>query len=94
MGLARINKTDVIQFLLERGADLDKQAGDDRRTALHEAAHCNSTDVIEELLKHGASTKIEDRHGNTPIDLARQRNYKAAVSLLERHKSKFLINRF
>ena len=84
-GVARINKTDVIQVLLERGADLDKQTGVYRRTALHHAAEYNSTDVIEVLLKHGASTKIEDRHGNTPFDLARQENNKAAVSLLERH---------
>ena len=60
-GVARINKTDVIQVLLKRGADLDKQIGADRRTALHQAAEYNSTDVIEVLLKHGASTKIEDR---------------------------------
>ena len=83
--VARINRTDVIQVLLERGADLDKQTGVYRRTALHQAAEYNSTDVIEVLLKHGASTTIEDHHGNTPIDLARQENNKAAVSLLERH---------
>ena len=79
------NRTDVTQLLLRRGADVNKRSGGDHSTALRSAAYYNSTDVIEVLLKHGASTTIEDHHGNTPIDLARQENNKAAVSLLERH---------
>ena len=46
-GVARINKTDVIQVLLERGADLDKQTGVYRRTALHQAAEYNSTTSLK-----------------------------------------------
>ena len=79
------HKTDVTQLLLSRGADVNKRSGLHHQTALHKAASNNSTDVIEVLLKHGASTNIKDRYGDTPIDLARLVNNKAAVRLLERH---------
>ena len=79
------NRTDATQLLLRRGADVNKRSGLHHQTALHKAASNNSTGVIEVLLKHGASTKIEDRFGDTPIDLARSKNNEAAVRLLERH---------
>ena len=53
--------------------------------ALRWAAVDNRTDVIEVLLKHDASANIKDGYGRTPIDLARDRNNKAAVRLLKRH---------
>ena len=79
------NRTDVTQSLLNRGADVNKRSGRGHPTALHTAAIHNNTDVIEVLLKHGASTNIADGYGDTPIDLARRANNKAAVRLLERH---------
>ena len=79
------NRIYVTRVLLKRGADVDKRSGDDHETALHIAAMFNNTDVIELLLKHGASTKIEDRFGNTPMDLAREQNSEALMRLLERH---------
>ena len=79
------NRTDVTQFLLQRGADVNKQSGYYHFTALHRAACDNHIGVIEVLLKHGASTNIKDNRGRTPIDVARERNYEAAIRLLERH---------
>ena len=79
------NRTDVTEFLLSRGADVNKRSGDDHATALHWAASSNSTDVIELLLKHGASPNIKNSRGRTPIDYARDWDSKAAVRLLERH---------
>ena len=82
---ARKNRAYVTELLLSRGADVNKRSGRYHATALHQAAIRNSTDVIEVLLKHGASTNIKDNGGNTPIDLARAKNNKAAVRLLEPH---------
>ena len=82
---AAMNRTDVTELLLSRGADVNKQSGGAHYTALHQAASNNRTDAIEVLLKHGASTNIKDGRGSTPIDLARLENNKAAVRLLERH---------
>ena len=82
---AAMNRTDVTELLLSRGADVNKQSGGAHYTALHQAASNNRTDAIEVLLKHGASTNIKDGRGSTPIDLARLENNKTAVRLLERH---------
>ena len=78
------NRTNVTIVLCNREADVNKRSGD-QSTALHEAALNNSTDVIEVLLKYGASTNIENRYGDTPIDVARRENHDAAVRLLVRH---------
>ena len=79
------NITDVTRVLLKRGADVDKQSGDDHETALHVAVMFSNTDVIEVLLKHGASTKMEDRFGHTPMDLALEQDNEALIRLSERH---------
>ena len=83
---ALTNQTDVVRYLLKKGANVDKQ---DRRgvTALHEASACpnNHTDVIRILLQHGARKDIKDNGGNTPIDRARYWKNKEAVDLLEQY---------
>ena len=60
---ARMKRTDVIRFLCESGADVNKQSRGYQSTALHAAAWYNRTDAIEVLLKHGASTNIKDSLG-------------------------------
>ena len=79
------NRTDVTRVLLKRGADVDNRSDDDHERALHVAVMFNNTDFIEVLLKHGASTKIEDRFGHTPVDLALEQGSEALIRLLERH---------
>ncbi len=39
--------------------------------------------TLQALLDAGASTRLADRHGNTPLQLARQRGYTAMVKMLE-----------
>ena len=39
--------------------------------------------TLKALLDAGASTTLTDRHGNTPLHLARQRSYTAMVQMLE-----------
>jgi ankyrin repeat protein len=39
--------------------------------------------TLQALLEAGASTRLADRHGNTPLQLARQRGYTAMVKMLE-----------
>ena len=69
---ARLNRTDVIHTLLQRGADVNKRDRDYGRTALHWSARYNSTDAIRLLLRNGASTTIKDKWDRTPIDYARE----------------------
>ena len=39
--------------------------------------------VVQALLKAGASTSLADRHGRTPLALAKDRGYGEMVKLLE-----------
>ena len=82
---AIMNRTDVTQLLLDKGADVDKRSGFDHSAALHMAVRYDNTDITEVLLKHGASTNIKDHDGNTPIDYAPAYNNEAEVRLLEQH---------
>ena len=82
---AEINRTDVTKLLLNRGAEVNKRSGFGQHTALHSPAFYNNTDVIEVPLKHGSSTNIKDRHGRTPIDIARRKDNEVALRLLEWH---------
>ena len=80
---ANYNRTDVVRCLIEKGANVNHQTRYARWTALHYASLKNHTDVIKILVQHGARTDIKSKHGNTPIDLARIRNHKEAVDLLQ-----------
>ena len=81
MWAASHNFTDIVRFLLIKGADVDKRnpVGD---TALHDASYKNHTDVIRILLQHGATRDIKNDKGNSPIILAR---HEEAVRLLQQY---------
>ena len=63
---ARSNRTDVVRYLLNNGANVNKQDSWDE-TALHWASHMNQTDVMRILLQHGARKYIKNDGGFTPI---------------------------
>lgn len=81
MWAASHNFTDVVHFLLIKGADEDKRnpAGD---TVLHDASYKNHTDVIRTLLQHGATSDIKNDEGNRQINLA---GHEEAVRLLQQY---------
>ena len=85
MTAAIYNRTDVFRCLVEKGANVNKRSRYTGSTALHIASYKNNTDVIKILLQYGARTDIKDKYGRTPIDVARGRNYKEAVDLLQQH---------
>ena len=79
------NRTDVVRFLLERGANINKQ-DHNGWTVLHHASHSNSTNVIRLLLQHGATRDIKCYYkGRTPIDVARGLSHEEAVRLLAQY---------
>ena len=78
------NRTDVIRYLLDKTANVDKQDSD-AWTALSAVNNNNNTDVIRILLQHGTRKDIKNNDGNTPIDVARRWNYKETVGLLKQY---------
>ena len=82
---ASYNQTDVVRFLLGKGANVNKHDRWDGMTALHTASYYNYTDIMRMLLQHGARKDIKNNDRMTPIDVAHRWNYKEAVDLLEKY---------
>jgi ankyrin repeat protein len=75
---------DVVETLLDGGANIDKK-GDDGRTALHYSiTHRHSDDITMMLLRRGARIDVEDGGGYKPIHLAVQLGKEVAISELFR----------
>ena len=63
--------TVIVRLLLECGANPNTR-NFDGVTALHDAVFEKQMDIVKLLLKHGADPTIQDRWGNTPVDLAQR----------------------
>ncbi|XP_028276955.1 double zinc ribbon and ankyrin repeat-containing protein 1 [Parambassis ranga] len=75
---------DVLPVLVQRGADVDKQSGPMKNTALHEAAALGSAGLqcAEVLLSCKASVKQRNAAGQTAYDVAVASGCSSTVSLL------------
>jgi ankyrin repeat protein len=84
---AHLGHAGVVRQLIAAGAPLD-HVNNLHWTALIESivlgdGGTRHQATLQALLNAGASTRLADRHGNTPLQLARQRGYDAMVKLLE-----------
>ena len=84
---AHLGHAGVVRQLIAAGAPLD-HVNNLHWTALIESivlgdGGSRHQATLQALLDAGASTRLADRHGNTPLQLARQRGYDAMVKMLE-----------
>ena len=84
---AHLGHTGVVRQLIAAGAPLD-HVNNLHWTALIESIVLGDGGprhqaTLQALLGAGASTRLADRNGNTPLQLARQRGYTAMVKMLE-----------
>src|SRR5574343_517688 len=80
---AHLGHAGVVRQLIAAGAPLD-HVNNLHWTALIESivlgdGGARHQATLQALLDAGASTRLADRHGNTPLQLARQRGYDAMV---------------
>ncbi len=61
---------DVMELLIEHGADVNARNSEDGSTVLHGAAAGGYLDVAELLLEHGADLHARDFDGETPLHVA------------------------
>ena len=66
---ALMGHTDVMTYLIEKGADINVRKGDGN-TPLHAAAFLGRADAVELLLKHGVDVNVRNSTGGTAIDNA------------------------
>jgi hypothetical protein len=72
---------DVLEALIERGADVNAVGGDGG-TPLHLASHHDRPDMIRLLLDEGADLTTQNRWGRTPLHVAARRNCDLVAALL------------
>jgi hypothetical protein len=80
--LAIHSGVNMIELLLEYGADVNHQNIYGGKTSLHIAAQHGYVDVARFLLKHGARTDIVDSNGETPLAATLQSPHEAMSSAL------------
>lgn len=88
---SRLNNTNIFKLLLTHGANPNVQGGLEQSTPLHWAVSYGNQEEIELLLAHGLNKKMinmQNRMGNTPLRIARNKRLKAIEELLKRHGAK------
>ena len=66
---ARVNNLEVVQILLQHGADIN-MPNISLDTALHTAARVNNLEVVQTLLEYGADINMLNRSWDTPLHAA------------------------
>jgi len=74
--------TTVVKLLLENGFDPNARATKNGYTPLHFAVAANNIAAARLLLQYGADKRIRCLKGNTPLDIAKQSDKGAFISLL------------
>lgn len=85
---AMFGHAEVIQVLIQAGADIQATDEDDGRSPLHYAARNNNAEAAKALIEGGADVDVEDNFGETPMELAEGDTLKVFQSWSEKHQLK------
>ncbi|KAI8384607.1 uncharacterized protein BYT42DRAFT_563061 [Radiomyces spectabilis] len=91
------NNIAVVQYLIDRGAQVNAQrwskkhsadksqavAGATGSTALHVACANGCAKIVDLLLRNNAQVDVKDKYGSTPMDVAAAKHYMEIAKLLE-----------
>ncbi|KAL2831797.1 ankyrin repeat-containing domain protein [Aspergillus cavernicola] len=87
-------RSNVVSYLLDRGAPIDEVAnnpdifeGYEVRNALCEAAFRGQPAVVELLLERGADPSIKDTEGRSALEPAEMQGHQSCLDVLNRHIS-------
>ena len=73
---------DIVELLLDKGAEIDAKEDVSGLTALHRAARLRKRNVAELLIARGADINVEDNQGHTPLYIAVNLDYTVAELLI------------
>ena len=82
------NKYQIVELLIEKGADVNAVQSDSELTPLYEAVIFEHYDIAELLVNNGADVNAANKDGETPLDLASFQNNDEISELLRNHGGK------
>jgi len=80
--------SDMVQILLESGAEVDIVETDSGCTSLHYAASLGHVDLCESLVRYGANPDAQTARLETPLHLAVSRGHPEVVALLLKYHAR------
>jgi ankyrin repeat protein len=66
---AAVDYAEMVEFLLQNGADIDIQTTGEEQTATHYAAKNDAIDSLQMLLGYGANIDARDCKNRTPLQV-------------------------
>ena len=82
------DRLDVVDALLATGLDVNIKDSDQDWTALHLAVAHFNYDIVQFLIDHGADVNIAGKNGETPLQIAKERNSKQMLEILAKAGAK------
>jgi ankyrin repeat protein len=74
----------IIELLLDKGAEVNAKDDEAGFTALHHAVRLGKRNVAELLITRGADVNVKDKQGHTPLYVAAGYDYQLAEFLIEK----------
>lgn len=78
---------EILDLLLQNGADVNIADSEGSQTPLHYAISCGHTESVRILLKHGADPHIKDAETSSCFDIATESNDPSILRILNEHKT-------
>ena len=63
----------IVQYLIEKGANIEAKDGYSKNTPLHLACENNHLEIVEYLIEKGANIETKDTVERTPLHIACER---------------------
>ena len=79
---------EVVQLLLDHGADVNIRDEESGATPLYYAASLGRVEVVKLLIERGADVGLKNRRGLGPIEAAVESNQNEAAELMRLHAAK------
>lgn len=82
---------EIMEYLLQRGADIEAISNDGHKTALLLASYGGHADAVEVLLRSGAQINAANSRGDTSIAIASYMNHVTVVDVLLKRRANLLL---